>query len=114
MKYLIRGALAAACVWCFSGGVVLAQSVVSELPADQQDNYKIVDPKVPLGPGAYKDFHAKKAPPWKIGYASNYAGNTWRVQVLEQMTALFQRYKAAGLVSELVVTQSDLKDAVQI
>jgi ribose transport system substrate-binding protein len=114
MKYLIRGALAAACVWCFSGGVVLAQSVVSELPADQQDNYKIVDPKVPLGPGAYKDFHAKKAPPWKIGYASNYAGNTWRVQVLEQMTALFQQYKAAGLVSELVVTQSDLKDAVQI
>jgi ribose transport system substrate-binding protein len=114
MHYLIREALGAACALSLSSGVVLAQSAVGELPADQQATYKLVDPKLPLGPGAYKDFHAKKAPPWKIGYASNYAGNTWRAQVLEQMTALFQKYKAAGLVSELVVTQSDLKDAVQI
>jgi ribose transport system substrate-binding protein len=94
---------------------VLAQSAVNELPSDQQENYKFVDPKVPLGPGAYRDFHAKKAPPWKIGYASNYAGNTWRKAVLDEMTnVLLPKYKAAGLVSELVVTQSDLKDAVQI
>jgi ribose transport system substrate-binding protein len=114
MNYLIRGVLAVASVWSLSNGAVLAQSAVSELPPDQQANYKTVDPKAPIGPSAWRDFHPKKAPPWKIGYASNYAGNTWRAQVLDQMTALFQQYKAAGLVSELVVTQSDLKDAVQI
>jgi ribose transport system substrate-binding protein len=114
MNYVKR-ALAFACILSLSTGPVLAQSAVNELPPDQQVNYKLVDPKAPLGPGAYRDFHAKKPPPWKIGYASNYAGNTWRKAVLDEMAnVLLPKYKAAGLVSELVVTQSDLKDAVQI
>jgi ribose transport system substrate-binding protein len=115
MKFVIRGALAVAGILSLSTASALAQNVVSQLPADQQANYKLVDPKVPLGPSAYTEFRAKKAPPWKIGYASNYAGNTWRAAVLDEMTnVLLPKYKAAGLVSELVVTQSDLKDAVQI
>lgn len=90
-------------------------SAVKDLSADQQAVYKMVDPQLPLGPSQLKDFKPKKGPPWKIGYASTYAGNTWRAAILDEMTkVLLPKYKQAGLVSELVVTQSDLKDAVQI
>lgn len=93
----------------------VAQSAVADLPADQQASYRMVDSQIPLGPGAYRDFKARKAPPWKIGYASTYAGNTWRQAVLDEMNRnLLPRYRKAGLVSELVVMQSDLKDALQI
>lgn len=88
---------------------------VDELPADQQALYQRVDPQLPLGPSAFRDFVAKKQPPWKIGYASTYAGNTWRASIQDEMTnVILPAYKKAGLISELVVTQSDLKDAVQI
>ncbi|THK36710.1 sugar ABC transporter substrate-binding protein [Ensifer sp. MPMI2T] len=88
---------------------------VDQLPASEQEIYKIVDPQIPLGASAYKDFKPKKGPPWKIGYASSYAGNTWRAAALDAvMNDLLPRSKKAGLVSDVVVTQSDLKDAVQI
>ena len=88
---------------------------LDSLPPEQQALYKLVDPAIPLGPTVYKDFVAKRPPPWKIGYASTYAGNTWRAAILNEMTnVLLPKYKEAGLVSDLVVTQSDLKDAVQI
>ncbi|WP_234706833.1 ABC transporter substrate-binding protein [Sinorhizobium sp. BJ1] len=88
---------------------------VDQLPASEQEIYKIVDPQIPLGASVYKDFKPKKGPPWKIGYASSYAGNTWRAAALDAvMNDLLPRSKEAGLVSDVVVTQSDLKDAVQI
>ncbi|MBB3914576.1 ABC transporter substrate-binding protein [Rhizobium fabae] len=88
---------------------------LDSLPADQLKLYELVDPAIPLGPTVFKDFVAKRPPPWKIGYASTYAGNTWRASILSEMTdVLLPKYKEAGLVSELVVTQSDLKDSVQI
>ncbi|PDS66200.1 sugar ABC transporter substrate-binding protein [Rhizobium anhuiense] len=88
---------------------------LDSLPADQQKLYELVDPAIPLGPTVFKDFVAKRPPPWKIGYASTYAGNTWRASILSEMTdVLLPKYKEAGLISELVVTQSDLKDSVQI
>ncbi|PDT27011.1 sugar ABC transporter substrate-binding protein [Rhizobium sp. L9] len=88
---------------------------VDQLPASEKKIYQIVDPQIPLGPSAYKDFKPKKGPPWKIGYASSYAGNTWRAAALDAvMNDLLPRSKKAGLVSDVVVTQSDLKDAVQI
>jgi ribose transport system substrate-binding protein len=59
---------------------------VDELPADQQALYQRVDPQLPLGPSAFRDFVAKKQPPWKIGYASTYAGNTWRASIQDEMT----------------------------
>ncbi|MGV1795146.1 ABC transporter substrate-binding protein [Rhizobium sp. A37_96] len=95
-------------------GIASADGLDS-LPPDQQALYKIVDPAIPVGPTVFKDFVAKRPPPWKIGYASTYAGNTWRAAILDELTnKLLPKYKAAGLVSDLVVTQSDLKDAVQI
>lgn len=114
MKRITWAALAAGCILATS--VASAQeNAVGELPPDQQELYKLVDPAIPLGPSAYRDFKASKGPPWKIGYASTYAGNTWRAMVLDEFTnVLLPKYKEAGLVSELVVTQSDLKDAVQI
>ncbi|KEC70783.1 ribose ABC transporter, substrate-binding protein [Rhizobium leguminosarum bv. phaseoli CCGM1] len=88
---------------------------VDQLPATEKKIYETVDPQIPLGASAYKDFKPKKGPPWKIGYASSYAGNTWRAAALDAvMSDLLPRSKAAGLVSDVVVTQSDLKDAVQI
>ncbi|OWV73111.1 sugar ABC transporter substrate-binding protein [Rhizobium sp. R634] len=88
---------------------------VDQLPPNEKKIYEVVDPQVPLGASAYKDFKPKKGPPWKIGYASSYAGNTWRAAALDAvMNELLPRSKEAGLVSEVVVTQSDLKDAVQI
>ncbi|MBY5400984.1 ABC transporter substrate-binding protein [Rhizobium leguminosarum] len=88
---------------------------LDSLPADQKQLYELVDPAIPVGPTVFKDFVAKRPPPWKIGYASTYAGNTWRASILNEMTnVLLPKYKEAGLVSELVVTQSDLKDSVQI
>lgn len=88
---------------------------VDQLPPDQQKVYELVDPVLPVGESVYKDFVAKNPPPWKIGYASTYAGNTWRAAILDEMTnVLLPAYQDAGLVSELVVTQSDLKDATQI
>ncbi|MBN9217282.1 MAG: ABC transporter substrate-binding protein [Mesorhizobium sp.] len=107
--------LAAGCILALATGPAFAQSAVGELPPDQQELYKLVDPAIPLGQSAYRDFKPKKAPPWKIGYASTYAGNTWRAAILKEFTeVLLPKYKEAGLVSDLVVTQSDLKDAVQI
>ena len=58
--------------------------MVSALPSDLQPGYQNLDPLVPVGPSAYGDFKPKKGPPWTIGYASNYAGNTWRAAVMDR------------------------------
>lgn len=109
-----RFAYAAIPVFFLLASAVSAKGV-DELPADQQALYQRVDPQLPLGPSAFRDFVAKKQPPWKIGYASTYAGNTWRASIQDEMTnVILPAYQKAGLISELVVTQSDLKDAVQI
>lgn len=68
-----------------------------------------------MAPSAYRDFKPRHAPPWKIGYASSYSGNTYRAAAMDRlMNTLLPEYKAAGLVSEVVVTQSNLNDATQI
>ncbi|MBB5536174.1 ribose transport system substrate-binding protein [Rhizobium giardinii] len=90
-------------------------SAVSQLPADLQEAYVGVDPEQPIGGSAYRDYKPKNGPPWKIGYASSYSGNTWRAEGMKRLMAkLLPEYKKAGLVSEVMVMQSDLKDAVQI
>ena len=62
-----------------------------------------------------RDFKPKHGPPWTIGFASSYAGNTWRVAAMNRlMNVLLPEAQKAGLVKDVVITQSDLKDAVQI
>lgn len=88
---------------------------IDELPPSYAAAYKGLDPQQPVAAGAYRDWKPKKGPPWTIGYASSYAGNTWRSAAMDRlMKDLLPKYKAAGLVDKVVVTQSDLKDATQI
>ena len=66
----------------------LHASGVSELPKDVQDelcNPANIDPLQPLGESAYRDFKPKNPPPWTIGCASSYAGNTWRANVMKRL-----------------------------
>ena len=91
---------------------------VDELPPEIADtiyNKDIMDPLQPIEASIYRDFKAKKPPPWTIGYSSTYAGNTWRKNVMDRlMNEVFPKWKKLGLVKEVIVTQSNLKDATQI
>jgi len=91
---------------------------VDELPPDIQSrlyNKDQLDPQQPVGPSAYRDWKPKKGPPWTIGYASSYAGNTWRAAAMEELEKdLIPKWKKLGLIKDVIVTQSNLKDSVQI
>ena len=109
-------ALAAAAFISFTPAV--KAEGVDELPKEIQDtlyNKDMMDPAQPLGPSAYRDFKAKKGPPWKIGYASSYAGNTWRAAVMDRLqNVVIPKWQKLGLLSEVIVTQSNLDDKTQI
>lgn len=96
------------------GGAAGASSdAVASLPADLQVAYEGLDQ--PIGTSELKDFKAQEGPPWTIGYASSYAGNTWRAEAMTRLQeVLLPRYREAGLVDDIVVTQSNLNDATQI
>jgi ribose transport system substrate-binding protein len=112
--------------WLRSATLALAFAVgspaigagVDELPQQIQDelyNKDMMDPMQPLGESAYRDFKAKRPPPWKIGYASSYAGNTWRANVMERLqNEIIPKWTKLGMISEVVITQSNLNDSVQI
>jgi ribose transport system substrate-binding protein len=89
-----------------------------ELPKEIQDelyNKAALDPMQPIGDSAFRDFVAKNPPPWKIGYASSYAGNTWRAAVMDRLqNEIIPKWKELGLISEVIVTQSNLNDSTQI
>ena len=112
IKSILAG-VAATAVLAFGIGAASADGL-DELPADLQKAYAGADAGQPVGASPLKDFKAKKAP-WKIGYASSYAGNTWRAASMDMlMKKLLPEAKKLGLVSDVIVTQSDLKDSVQI
>lgn len=91
---------------------------VDELPPEIQKSLYTkgeIDPQQPIGPSAYRDWKPKKGPPWTIGYASSYAGNTWRANSMDYLqNVVVPKWKKLGLLKELKVTQSNLKDSVQI
>lgn len=91
---------------------------VTELSKETQAtlyNKAMLDPNQPIGDSAYRDFVAKNPPPWKIGYASSYAGNTWRAAVMDRLqNVLIPKWKKLGLISDVIITQSNLNDATQI
>ncbi|WP_397543889.1 ABC transporter substrate-binding protein [Roseovarius salis] len=95
-----------------------ASAGVDELPQDIQDrlyNPDLLDPNQPIGDSAYRDFVAKNPPPWTIGYASSYAGNTWRAAVMDRLqNDLIPKWKDLGMIDEVIITQSNLNDATQI
>lgn len=78
-------------------------------------NKEMLDPMQPIGPSKWRDFKAKKGPPWKIGYASSYAGNTWRAAAMDELQkVIVPEWQKLGLLSEVIVTQSNLNDSTQI
>jgi ribose transport system substrate-binding protein len=109
---------AAAFVAAIIVGVPALAAGVDELPQQIQDelyNADMIDPMQPIGESAYRDFVAKNPPPWKIGYASSYAGNTWRADVMRRLQdVIIPKWRDLGLISEVVITQSNLNDSVQI
>ena len=48
-------------------------------------NPEMLDPSQPVGPSPLREFKAKNPPPWKIGYASSYVGNTWRANAMDAL-----------------------------
>ena len=110
--------------------LLLAMSLASILPmtaysagldeldkavVDRLYNKEFLDKLQPIGPSAYRDWKAKNPPPWTIGYASSYAGNTWRAAVMARLIKeVLPKWKKLGLVKDVIVTQSNLKDATQI
>ena len=98
--------------------VSTANAGVDELPADIKNslyNNNFLDPNQPIGESAYRDWVAKNPPPWKIGYASSYAGNTWRAAVMDRLqNELVPKWKELGMLDEVIITQSNLNDATQI
>jgi ribose transport system substrate-binding protein len=91
---------------------------VDELPKAVQDelyNKDMIDPAQPIGESAYRDWIAKRPPPWTIGYASSYAGNTWRADVMSRLqNVIIPKWKKLGLVKDVIITQSNLNDSTQI
>lgn len=90
-----------------------ASDAVATLPEELWAAYNGLDQ--PIGKTDLETFVASKPAPWTIGYASSYAGNTWRKEAMDRlMNDLLPKYKEAGLVDDVIVTQSDLNDATQI
>ena len=96
----------------------LNAEILDEIPADIRDfvyDPNFMDPNQPLGESAYRNWKSERPKPWTIGYASSYAGNLWRKGVMERLYGDYlPKMKEAGYLEDIVVTQSNLKDAVQI
>lgn len=113
LNYLSLGILTIILSWPAG---VFAEGL-DEIPEETRKIYDedILDPDQPIGPSAYRDWKAPEPPPWTIGYASSYAGNTWRAAVMERLQEeLIPKWKELGLIDEVIITQSNLKDSVQI
>ena len=82
---------------------------------DRLYNPGMLDPMQPIEASVYRDWAAANPPPWTIGYASSYAGNTWRAAVMDRLVQdILPKWQALGLVDDVLVTQSNLNDSVQI
>lgn len=114
MRNIFKYAAAGALALTFFGGIAVADGV-NELPPDVASAYQGLDQQQPQGPSVYRDWKPKKGPPWTIGYASSYAGNSWRAAAMDRLEkVIIPEYQKAGLVKDVIITQSDLKDSVQI
>lgn len=91
-----------------------SSSVVGSLPKAVQQYYELAT-TTPLGPSLFRNWKPKRKPPWKIGFASSFAGNSWRIGTLTRLdNYLIPAYKKAGLISEVITLQSNLSIPVQI
>lgn len=91
-----------------------SESVVGSLPPSLHQYYEMAT-TTPLGPSIYRNFKPKKSAPWLIGYASSFGGNTWRIGARTRLQeVLLPKYKAAGLVRDVITTEANLDLPKQI
>jgi ribose transport system substrate-binding protein len=118
LAHPLKVSVAAAGLAAALGAGAAAAEGVDELPQEIQDelyNPDMIDPMQPVGENAYRDWKAPNPPPWTIGYASSYAGNTWRADVMKRLQEeIIPKWKELGLIDEVIITQSNLNDSVQI
>lgn len=92
-----------------------ASGGLKSLPSSIQQLYKNIGSDVPVGASPLQTFKAHRKPPWVIGYSSEYAGNNWRAAAISRLfQKLLPEYKKAGLVSKVIVDQSNLNNELQI
>ena len=116
MRAAIRIALALGAALSFAVPVMAAglDDIAPDVRA-RLYNPKMLDPMQPIGPSVYANWKAKKGPPWTIGYASSYAGNTWRAAVMQHLQHdIIPKWKKLGLLKDVIITQSNLDDSLQI
>lgn len=117
MKPIVAGFLAIAGMTVALPGAARAAGL-DEIPQDIRDRVyskDMLDAQQPVGPSPYRDWKPKKGPPWTIGYASSYSGNTWRAAVMDRLqNQIIPKWKKLGLIKDVIITQSNLKDTVQI
>ncbi len=91
---------------------------LDEIPDDIREKAydpKYTDPAQPLDISVFREWKSERKPPWTIGYASTYAGNTWRKGAMERLLGeLKPKWQELGLLKDIIVTQSNLKDSLQI
>ena len=91
---------------------------LDEIPADVRANVynpDLTDPAQPLSASVYRDWKSSNKPPWTIGYASTYAGNTWRKGAMKRLLGeILPKWQKLGLIKDIIITQSNLKDSLQI
>lgn len=91
-----------------------SESVLNSLPTEVQQYYELAT-TTPLGASVYSDFKPKNQGPWLIGYASSFGGNSWRIGARTRLQeVLLPRYKAAGLVKDVITTEANLDLTKQI
>ena len=105
----------------FSSSVIaqeLCEECLENVPEDMKNyvyNMDYIDKDQPVGPSVMKNWKSPNKPPWTIGYASTYAGNTWRKGAMERlMEVILPKWRELGMVDEIVITQSNLDDSLQI
>jgi len=99
------------------GQYAMAEGVDELEPATVEYLYNVdmLDPLQPVDASPLRDFVAQNPPPWKIGYASSYAGNSWRAEVMDELqNQIIPEWQALGLLDEVLVTESNLNDTTQI
>ncbi len=72
-----------------------------------------VNSPIPITQSAYAHWKKEKGP-FVVGFANSNMGNTWRAQSLKDLKAMFNQYKAKGIVSKLVVANANNSVTTQI
>ena len=105
-------AVAALGISLFAAAPAVAEGLdeIPEATRKQVYDPNMLDPAQPIGPSAYRDLKAKP-PPWTIGYASSYAGNTWRAGVMDRLAERdhSRSGRSSASLKDVIITQSNLQ-----